>query len=135
MKVVINRGYGELELSNEAIRYYADLADIDLYYTDDPTNRHVDQHYLISLPELDKLFLQSPNIESYLEEVRKVQFDLNSIERTDPRLIHVIEELGQKASIRTSEIVVVEIPDKIKFKIIVNEDGAEEIHEDHRVWK
>ena len=53
--------------------------------------------------------------------------------RTDPKLISVIEKLGKKASGGSSKVVIVEIPDGVKFTID-DYDGMETIHEAHRSW-
>lgn len=56
------------------------------------------------------------------------------IERTDPRLVAVVEELGKKASGPTAELRVVEIPDGIEYEI-EEYDGYEHIAEVHRTWR
>ena len=56
-----------------------------------------------------------------------------NIERNDPVLVELVEELGSKVNTRYSELAVVEIPDDVEWEI--NEyDGWESIHEKHRVW-
>ena len=53
--------------------------------------------------------------------------------RTDPLVIQVVEELGDKASHGLSDIKVVEIPDDIEWEIAVY-DGLEHIDEVHNSW-
>lgn len=53
--------------------------------------------------------------------------------RADPRLIEVVEKLGEKASSSFSKLEIVEIPDGIEWEIN-NYDGYETIHEKHRSW-
>ena len=55
-------------------------------------------------------------------------------ERTDPDLIAVIEELGEKASHRVANIRVIEIPDGIEYKII-EYDGWETVLEEGHYWE
>ena len=55
------------------------------------------------------------------------------ITRDDPVLVQVVEELGQEANTRYSELRVVEIPNGISW-YIHEYDGKEEIHETHRSW-
>ena len=55
------------------------------------------------------------------------------VERDDIALVRVVEELDAKASTELSELAVVEIPDNVEWWI-EDYDGAETIHEAHRVW-
>ena len=53
--------------------------------------------------------------------------------RSDLKLIAVIEELGKLASGSCAQLKVVEIPDGVSWEI-TDYDGLEEIHELHRSW-
>ena len=53
--------------------------------------------------------------------------------RTDPDIIAVVEEMGEKANGIYAELEVVEIPDGIEYEID-DYDGAETIREAHRTW-
>lgn len=55
------------------------------------------------------------------------------VNRNDPILVQVIEELGDKASAKYSSLTVVEIPDDVEWTI-EEYDGLESIHEVHRTW-
>lgn len=55
------------------------------------------------------------------------------IERTDPRLVALVEELGEKASGVHAQLEVVEIPDGVEW-YIEDYDGLEHIAEAHRTW-
>ena len=55
------------------------------------------------------------------------------IGRTDPLIIQVVEELGDEANGRFSELEVVEIPDGIEWEID-EYDGSETVREKHRSW-
>ena len=61
-------------------------------------------------------------------------FYYGGIERTDPHLLRVIEELGAKANGTRSHLEVREIPDDVQWEL-EKKFGVEEIHEKHRVWK
>jgi hypothetical protein len=56
--------------------------------------------------------------------------DLN---RDDPVLVAVVEELGTSADTRMSELRVVEIPDDVEWQI-EEYDGSEWVAEKHRTW-
>jgi hypothetical protein len=53
--------------------------------------------------------------------------------RTDPLLISVIEELGEKANGRYADLKIIEIPDDVKYEI-AEYDGREHVAEVHRTW-
>ena len=55
------------------------------------------------------------------------------IERNDQYLVRVIEELGDDANGRFSELKVVNIPDEVEWQI-EEYDGLEWVEEKHRIW-
>ena len=55
------------------------------------------------------------------------------IPRNDPMLVQMVEELGEEANNRYSDLKVVNIDDDIAW-YIHDYDGMEEIHETHRSW-
>ena len=54
--------------------------------------------------------------------------------RACPKLVQVVEELGAKASGEHAELVIVLIPDDVKFSI-GEYDGVEWVQEQHRTWQ
>lgn len=63
----------------------------------------------------------------------KYGFVYNRDNRTDPKLVACVEELGDQASGRFAKLTVVEIPDNIEWEI-EEYDGQEWISEKHRRW-
>lgn len=61
-----------------------------------------------------------------------IEYELD-IGRSDPNLVKVIEELGDKANGRYAKLKIVEIPGDVEWTI-EEYDGMEFIHEVHRVW-
>jgi hypothetical protein len=55
------------------------------------------------------------------------------IERNDPVLVQVVEEMGDKANGRYAKLAVVEIPDDVDYTV-EEYDGMEHIAEAHRTW-
>lgn len=55
------------------------------------------------------------------------------IDRDDPDLVRVVEELGEEADGTFAKLKVVEIPDDVKWDI-EEYDGSEWIAEVHRTW-
>ena len=56
------------------------------------------------------------------------------IERNEPLLVQVVEELGKESWGSCAELKVVEIPDDVQWTI-EDYDGIESVHEVHRVWR
>jgi len=57
------------------------------------------------------------------------------IDRTDPILLKVIDELGsERCSDILSELRVIEVPDDVSWHI-AEYDGYEHVAEDHRIWE
>ena len=55
------------------------------------------------------------------------------IDRNDPHLVQVVEELGDAASGELARLRIVEIPDDIEWSIH-DYDGVEHVEEVHRTW-
>jgi hypothetical protein len=55
------------------------------------------------------------------------------IDRDDPVLVQLVEEMGDTANNRYSELKVVEIPDDVKWTV-EEYDGQEWVAEVHRTW-
>jgi hypothetical protein len=53
--------------------------------------------------------------------------------RTDPNLIQVVEEMGEKANGKFAKLKIIEIPDNTEWTI-EEYDGLEWIAEAHRTW-
>jgi hypothetical protein len=60
-------------------------------------------------------------------------FNSYEIDRTDPDLIWVVENLGDKANTIVSKLKVIEIPDDVDY-VIEEYDGNEWAAETHRTW-
>jgi len=58
----------------------------------------------------------------------------SEIERDDPVLVEVVEELGILASGKYAEVEVVDIPDDVEWEI-EEYDGNEWVAERHRTWR
>jgi hypothetical protein len=67
------------------------------------------------------------------EKYSEVCFTSRQIERNDPLLVQVVEELGEKANGSCAELTVIEIPDDVEWHV-AEYDGYEHIAENHRTW-
>jgi len=111
MKVVINSDYGGFGLSDEAMELY--LTRKGLPFEKKPWKFN---EYIFVKPgsEDDWYF----------------HWDMD---RTDPILIQVVEEMGGEANGKYSSLKIVEIPDDVEW-VLQEYDGIESIHEKHRIW-
>ncbi|KKL76711.1 hypothetical protein LCGC14_2042170 [marine sediment metagenome] len=58
---------------------------------------------------------------------------LSNIDRSDPQLVVVVEELGEKANGGFANLEIVEIPDGVDWEV-EEYDGREWISEKHQTW-
>ena len=145
MKIVVNRSIADFSLSARAVARLAELngqkayffangAEITLedtdfrnwraFNTNNPTPC-VPLNVLSTLTKEERVALSKARTEETLERAPK--------DRTDPKLVQVVEELGSAASGGWAELKVIEIPDGIEWEILSN-DGFETVHEKHRSW-
>ena len=113
MKIVINKCYGGFGLSEEAVLLYAKKKGLNLIVERDKGLKI--NHYYLNEKKDGNYFCE------------------RNIQRNDPVLIEVINELGEKADGTYSQLKIVEIPDDVEW-IIEEYDGKEWVAEDHRRW-
>jgi hypothetical protein len=97
MKVVINACFGGFDLSDAAIRRYAEIKGIEPYP------------------------MKGPVLYS------------GDLERNDPALVQVVEELVDAANGYLARLSIVEIPNDVEWEIS-EYDGYEHVVEKHRTW-
>lgn len=140
--VVINKQHGGFGLSQEAIQRYLEIKGLE--YWAKPSDRFgglIGPTYWL-VPEDQQL--QEPDAETWhsmtlAERQQHNQlyecqvFQDRDLDRDDPILVQVVQELGVKASGRHAELKIVEIPADIEWQI-EEYDGLEWVAEKHRVW-
>jgi hypothetical protein len=114
MKIVINKKYGSFSLSEEAVLLYGDKKGLNIIAQQDEKVKTITHYYLD-------------------EKKDGNQFGEWEIERTDPVLVEVVEQLGDLANSCYTKLKIVEVPDDVKW-YIHDYDGVEEVHEEHRKW-
>jgi len=128
-KIVISRCFGGFGVSEEGMRRYAELKGLPFYVWRDP--RYPDSDLLkmyftadpSGMTELDEDFYEKHNLYP------------RDLDRTDPALVQVVEELGEKASSWASKLVVEELPKGTLYRID-EYDGYESIETvDNIDWK
>lgn len=110
MKVVINICYGGFGLSEVATDRYLELK--NLKYTRQQGIWDI-THYLLEDGEY---------------------FHGDDLERDDPTLIQVVEELGNDAAGKHAKLKIVDIPDDVAWEID-SYDGNESVRELSRAWR
>jgi hypothetical protein len=138
-KIVINTCYGGFGLSYDGVMLYAKYAGIDL-------RAHV---YAFSngCRDLNKPVEYDPKIHSQYDICYSIistndgctqpnrRFYVSAINRDDPILVRVVEELGESASGTYAELKVVEIPDDVEWYVDdIRDTGIEYVDEVHRSW-
>lgn len=113
-RVVVNACYGGFGLSHDAIMRYSELAGLNLV--------RIKDGYLIT----DAYYIDGVRDDDHLWSV----YDL---ERTDPNLVQVVEELGELANGEFANLRIADVPDDVDW-YIDDYDGIETINETHRSW-
>ena len=130
MKIAINGCFGGFSLSPKAVElYWMKKEGKKLYwFVTKPGN--YDKYIPTNDPGSGFLAFGS-----FTEEFDKKNFVSAhmDVERNDPILIEVIEELKEVANGSHAELKVVEIPDDVEW-VIEEYDGVEWIAEKHRTW-
>ena len=138
MKIAINKRFGGFGISHKATLRYAELKGIKLYACVDKRDKKgkLDfskfENYTNQKDAFCIHYLTQPLKEDGTYD-QDTHWSYRVIERDDPLLIQVIEEMGDEANGDHANLVVVEIPDDVKYEID-EYDGHESIHEVHRSW-
>lgn len=138
-KIVINKGVG-FGLSHEATMRYAELAGITLcpYKYNHEIESYVKIDYetwdLAREPDYFRCSDDVINRINELDKVNELFFSVYHIDRNDPILVRVVDELGERANNVFSELKIVEIPDDVIWEIDEDESGPEKVREVSRVW-
>lgn len=130
MKLVINRCYGGFGLSRDAQLALVGCPHIELY---EPKEYYGgiegwEKKFADDRARGDRLFgITLHNGKVVSDEHRR------DAARTCPRLIEVVEKMGEKAAGPHAELEIVEIPNGVDY-VIDEYDGIEHIAEAHRTW-
>ena len=139
MQVVINNCFGGFGLSLKAQKRYAELKGFALFFykqTRYPWDG--DKEEFTKITDIDKNCFGSLSITKDLGNVTDSlpdgsYFFSHNIERTDPVLLQVIQELGDAANGECSSLKIVDIPDGVDWQID-EYDGNEWVAEKHQTW-
>lgn len=120
MKVVINVRYGGFSLSEAAIDMLLDRKGVAYEKRVDPAYSSL----------INAEYYNAGHVGEDLHYLSIHHFTDN---RSDSDLVSVVEELGSAANGDHAKLVIVEIPDDVKWHIS-EYDGMEWVAENHRTW-
>lgn len=137
MKIVINRCFGGFGLSHKAVMRYAELKGITLYpYVTDYESKKFDR-----MVPYDPVKNKNTLVHYYTKPLEngKSENDIYwsgyDMERNDPLLVQVVEELGDEANGHCAELAIEEIPTGTMYRID-EYDGRETIETRESIdWK
>ena len=140
MKVVINSKHGGFRLSDEAILRYAELKGLKVWVEQDAKFKFLTHHWTVP-PEERMSFpenavgatLPMDERQALNKKYGSQQIYERDMDRDDPILVQVVEELGDRCRTQVSSPKVVEIPDDVEWTI-EEYDGLEWVAEVHRTW-
>jgi hypothetical protein len=129
-KIVYNDCYGGFRLSHQAVMRYAELKGITLY-----ASPQFDIHTKVPWEEFVRVHEQGIKEKNY-NLADDLCFAHEDIERTDPVLVQVLEELSLAASSgQSADLQIIEVPDGTLYRIEMH-DGAETVRtRDDTDWK
>lgn len=132
MKIVINKCYGGFGLSPEAIQKYFEKKGEPLYIIQSFRNGHRERPYVPSGYK-NWWFSTKPLLPDGTFDTSGI-VNARDFSRNDPILVEVVEELGERANDKFSNLKVTEIPDDVHSWFIDDYDGMEHVAEMHRTW-
>lgn len=142
MKVVINRCHGGFSLSKEACQRYWDIKGQQVWIEDDTkflsmglfTVWLTPPEQRIEIKEGDEFCSMTlEDRQAYNKQYSENTWYYRDVSRSDPLLVQVVEELGDKADGHCAELGITEIPDGVDYEI-EEYDGKEWVAEKHRTW-
>lgn len=135
MKIVINKCYGGFGLSPEALLRLYELGCTEIATPVEKWFGRVRKSAESALMEwhlYQKTKIPSIMLTAFSPDEKYVLYESN-IDRNNPLLIQVVEELGEKSFGTHALLSIVEIPDGVEWEID-EYDGREHIAEKHRTW-
>jgi hypothetical protein len=134
-KIVYNACYGGFGLSHEAVMRYAEIKGMTLY----SEKTSLLTHYYHCPPEDYKRIREEVEANpvragSYVLS-NSLYFSYRNIERTDPALVQVVEELGEAAGGQFAKLCIKELPAGTLYRID-EYDGYETVETNNSYeWK
>jgi hypothetical protein len=116
-KIVYNACYGGFSLSHEATMRYAEIKGITLYTKEENYFTH---YYLCPPEEFERLVDEdnaNPTHTGRYDRSNAMYFSLRDVDRADPALVQVVEELGDKANGPNAKLRIEDVPAGTLYRI------------------
>lgn len=116
-KIVYNACYGGFGLSHEAMMRYAEIKGITLYPNKDTWGT---SYYLCPVEEFDRIIAEEramPVDTRRFDRSSALYFCDRDIDRADPALAQVVEELGDAASDQFAKLRIEDVPAGTLYRI------------------
>lgn len=137
MEIILNKCYGVFELSEKAYLKWAEKlgAPVYAYAFDFHENKYVKVGHL-NPKYRHKTYLFIDYGEYLPDDFNpKAVLTFEEKDRTDLCLIEAVKELGEEANGTHANLKVVEIPDELADKYVIDDyDGYETLHEKVQIW-
>lgn len=138
MKIVINKCYGGFGLSEKAYEYMIKLGIPVKKYIKEKRGKDglvITERKNKGIVIFDRFLSKGEEDfnEAHISLFGRYWDTWTRENRTNEILVKTVEKLGAKASNSFANLVVIEIPNKVKWEIN-NYDGFETVHEKHRSW-
>jgi hypothetical protein len=134
-KIVYNACYGGFSLSHEAIMRYAEIKGITMYTHEQ--DRFMN-YYLCPVEEFDRILAEEkdkPIGPSRFARSNAMYFSDRDIDRADPVLVQVVEELGHKANGRHARLCIEDVPAGTLYRIDEYDGNESVMTQDTYDWK
>jgi hypothetical protein len=126
-KIVYNACYDGFGLSHEAVMRYAEIKGITLYFSESTLAW---SYFFCPVEEYERIIAEDAT-----DRLDELYFSVRDIERTDPVLVQVVEELGEAASGRFAELCIYNVSPGTLYRID-EYDGMETVMtQDGYDWK
>ena len=141
MKIVINSVYSGFCTSPLAVKTLAELNGRECHFYKSYYEDGVLLYSEVSMEDVSRYdnymafdckSATKDDIDDY-DWYKAHQLEIRDLDRSDPKLIEVVEKLGAEANGLDANLKIVEIPDGVLWEI-EQHDGREWIAEEHRTW-
>ena len=133
-KIIYNGCYGSFSLSKSAILRYAEIKGITLYTKEDPT---FTSYYLCPVDEYKRIQKEESNNPigpGRYARSNEMHFSGRDLERNDPVLVQVVEELGHLANGHCADLRIVELPVGTLYRIDEYDGNESVMTKDDYEW-
>lgn len=143
-KIILNKSYGGFSVSPECYKKYAEKTGTDLFaysldfvHEEDRTRVYLVKRSFDNNETIFDTYLTKDFGDRVLESKvdNKYFFHLDEKHRDDPLLVQIVEELGEDANGRFSNLQIVEVPDDVAEDYVIDDyDGIETLHKRVQEW-